>query len=661
MLPKALLAAALASSTASAFLLPSSFDAPPPGADNGHHRHHPGKNIEAAAGDEANADAMSLVSPFYHEFTKVKVPCPGCAMQVRTRGRKHRKHRKHRKDDEKKETEETFAKVDAKNDDAKTDNAKIITITDIANHINLFIKIDHTPGQDRLLVNGLELYPDVDVHGGALMAAQVPDRFDHPPHHPHHGEHDEHTHDEGDKPHHRHHDDDHEEHHEEHHDKKEEGESELKMRLRRHRKGGPVEDEDEMVEVKHRKGHKWHGDHEFEAKEGDVPPPPHHNGPPPPHHHDGPPPPPHHDGPRPPPHHNGPPPPPHHNGPPPPPHHDGPPPPPGMAFPGKHGKHAKPLVEVPLGYSMQAKTVGQDPASGMDIVSLTLQIIEVNNVFVQEIPAVNVRLIRTAEGGLMIARIDVGDEKNSDDTTANSSDETTRRPFGHHHHDNGKDRMASLREELDKCSNLLCRWKTIISSSMHSHHGGCAGKAMGKGGPKGSDADGTSDDTRPHHHHDKKPGHNNGEDMPPPHRHHAHSWVHFVKKFASLILFPVLIGVVAGIAASLIGMLVGSLMIGLWRMFFRRGQTGATHQRRHRRISKAGLRYLEEQAADEEKAGLMAEAETEAETEAEPEAVAAPLSAAMTEAEAEAAPLMVTPPQAELPPYEDRDSKTSFA
>ena len=596
MLPKALLAAALASSAASAFLLPSSFDAPPPGADNGHHRHHPGKDIEAAGSDEANADAVSLVSPFYHEFTMVKVPCPGCAMQVRPRGRMHRKHGKDNKEDEEKTAES----------DSENDDAKVVTITGLANHINLFCKIDHAPGQDRLLINGLELYPNVDVHGGALMATQVPDNFVHPPHHPHHphhgehGEHDEHMHSEGDESHHRHHDDEHhEEHHADHHEK-EEGEPELKMRLRRHRKGGPVE-----------KGHKWHGDHDIEAKEGFVPPPP------PPHHHNG-------------------------------------PPPPGMAFPGNHGKHGMPFVKVPLGYSMQARTVGQDPASGMDIISLTLQIIEVNNVFVQEIPSVNVRLIHTAEGGLMIARIDVGDEENDSDKTANSSDEATPRPFGHHHHGSSKDRIASLREELGKCSSLLCRWKAFVSSSMHSHHGGCAGKAMGKGG----DVDEKSNDARPHHHHGKKPGHSN---MPPSHRHHAHGWVHFVKRFASLVLFPILIGVVAGIAASLIGMLVGSLLIGVWRMFFRRGQTGAAHQRRHRRSSTTAPRHLEEQAVDEEKDGLLAEAEVEveveAETEAEPEAIAASLSAVTTEA----APLMATPPQAELPPYEDRDSKTSFA
>ncbi|CAK7224450.1 hypothetical protein SBRCBS47491_005555 [Sporothrix bragantina] len=538
MLPKALLAAALASSTASAFLLPPTTDVE---AQRKGHRHH--KGVGAAV---EHSDDVSMISPFYHEFTKVKVPCPGCSMQVR----KHGKHDKHHKgDDEEDDSERTEDNKDG----------KVITLTDVPNHINLFFKIDHADDGDRLLANGFEIYPNVDLYNGALMAAQAPDHFHHKGKKHHHHDDEEEEKAEHEK-HGKHH------HHEENEEEKQDGDEELKKRHRGHRKHDDDDDVEEKAKdgevMKHRKHHdKEHHEYEMaEIKEGKG------------------------------------------------------------KFHGKHhGKHGKHLVKVPLGYSMQTQVVGQDESNGMEVVALALQIIEVNNVFVQSIPAVNIRLIRTPEpnGGLMIARIDVVDEANG---------EQTKKPH-HGHHKTDEERMAALKEELDACSNILCRWKAIISSSIKAHHSGCAGKAMAKamGGDDG-EKDGKHRHHHSHHHHEEDEGDDSedGSVAPAPGRHmRHHSFGGLVKKFAAHVLLPIFIGAAVGAASFFIGFAIGTLIVGLFRLIFRRNTAKVGAQSQKVAVSTVETRHADEEAVDEEKAGLMATASEE------------------------------------LPPYEDNDTKGS--
>ncbi|CAK7222319.1 hypothetical protein SCUCBS95973_004802 [Sporothrix curviconia] len=533
MLPKALLAAALATSMASAFLLPPSTDVEV--QRKGHHHH---KGVGAAAD---SSDDVSMVSPFYHEFTKVKVPCPGCSMQVR----KHGKHHKHHKGDGEEDNDSEHT------EDNK--DGKIITLTDVPNHVNLFLKIDHADNGDRLLANGFEIYPNVDLDNGALMAVQVPDHFHHK------GK--KHHHDEEDK--------EDKEDSEEKKDKKDEknekpeGDEELKKRHRRHRKhhddDNDVEDKSEDGEVKkHRKHHgKEHHEHDMaETKEGK----------------------------------------------------------------GKfHGKHHGHLVKVPLGYSMQTQVVGQDDSNGMDVVALALQIIEVNNVFVQNIPAVNIRLIRTPEptGGLMIARIDVDGDAASEQI----------KKLDHGHRKTDEERMAALKEELDACSNILCRWKAIISSSIKAHHSGCAGKAMAKAMGGDNDDDKKDGKHRYHHHHHHEENDDSEEGSaatpaPASHMRH-HSFGHLVKKFAAHVLLPVFIGAAVGAASFFIGFAIGTVIIGLWRLAFRRNTAKVGDQSQKVAVIAVEARHANEEAVDEEKTGLMAAASEE------------------------------------LPPYEDNDAKGS--
>ncbi|KAL1894362.1 hypothetical protein Sste5346_005861 [Sporothrix stenoceras] len=549
MLPKALLAAALASSTASGFLLP-----PPTDVEMERHHHHKGGKYHNGNNDvegfEVETTDVKMVSPFYHEFTKVKVPCPGCSMQIRKHGH-----------GEKKEDSE--------------EDGKIITLTDVANHINLFFKIDHQDDGDHLLVNHFELYPNVDINGEGLLATQAPDHFHHKGKGKHHKG--------------KHHDDEKEENeHDEKHDDEEKHEhdddshdDELKKRHRRHRKHHDDDEEEKGVEGKHWKPKKDFKDVKFHHVESDN------DNKDKEFHH------------------------------------------------GKHHKHGKHLVKVPLGYAMQTMAVGQDESNGMEVVALSLEIIEVNGVFVQGIPAVTIRLIRRPEGGLMIARVDVANNE------AEKTEEKAVEALP------GKDRMDALKEELDACTNILCRWKAIISSGIKAHRGGCAGKAIAKA--FGGDADNKEDgEEKPHRHHHHKGHHHeddseksdedkeNKEEKPHRHPHHKlreHSWKQLAAKVATQILLPVLMGIVLGIFTTVVGVAVGSLLVSAWRLLFRRKTAAA-------RAAQAILitddkptpvaavvvvdRHANEEAVDEEKAGLMSTESTE-----------------------------------ELPPYQDNDKKGS--
>ncbi|KIH87332.1 hypothetical protein SPBR_04945 [Sporothrix brasiliensis 5110] len=515
MLPKALLAAALASSTASALLLP-----PPIDVEFERQSQRGGKNGEAMADAPAAMKIGTVVpaamaGPFYHEFTKVKVPCPGCSMQIRKHGHGHEED-----NDDNSET---------------TEEGQIVTLTNVDNHINLFLKIDHQADGDHLLVNHFEVYPNVDINGDGLMATQAPDHFHHK------GKHHKGKHHKG--KHHEEHEHEHDHEHEHEHEHDDHGE-ELKKRHRKHHA------DDEGFEAKHWKHKEFKDGKDFHLKK----------------------------------------------------HH------------GKHGKH---LVKVPLGYAMQTKAVGKDESNGMEAVALSLEIIQVNGEFIRGIPAVNIHLIRTPESGLMIARVDI-----------EGDGEVAAPP--------AEDRMAELKEQLDACSNFLCRWKVLIKSGIKAHRGGCAGKAMAKAfGGKG-DGD---DEDKPHrhhhhhhhhHHHDEDDENDTHEDKP--HRHHKlmrhHSWAKLARKFVSHILLPILFGVATGIAVSVIGVAVGTFVAGAWRVLFRRKAVGHTRRccKSKKTAAAAVDRHGDEAAVDEEKAGLMA-----------------------------------APSIEELPPYEDDDAKSNSA
>ncbi|EFW98868.1 hypothetical protein CMQ_4720 [Grosmannia clavigera kw1407] len=462
MLPKALFAVALASSSATAFLVLPPTDsqaAKSAKGDNG---------IDGDATDFSAATGASL-KPDVFEAAVVTVDCPGCGLTVFNKAH-------HEKD------------------------MSTAVLDDVPNFLNFFLRVERREDGDHIVINDLELYPEVDIHNSALHAMQLPV-------HPrkHHSKHHEGKH------------------HDEHHEEK----------------------EDEMKREMHH------------PKE-------------------------------------------------------------------KHDLRNRLIFEpVPLGYSLQMHTVGKDASNDMDVVALILQIIGVNDVFIQGIPAVSINLIRKPEGTLIIGSVGIeGDSKVNDvhPVPLDGPHGPPHGPHGPHHgpppphdHPHGPpppEENSAAREELEKklseCTNILCRWKVILSSHVKPH--GCGGMRKGKG----SHHDESHHDEVPEEGHKDVPaealeeGHDEKHMPYHGHHHHRHSWVRLLGNFVSHILVPVLIGVSAGVGSSVAGMIVGSLIVRLWRMFFRRPQ-----QKPENLCSNNSKAAVCEAGAVDEKAGLMTAAEAE--------------------------------------------------
>ncbi|KAI0475889.1 hypothetical protein GGR56DRAFT_674408 [Xylariaceae sp. FL0804] len=203
----------------------------------------------------------------------------------------------------------------------------------------------------------------------------------------------------------------------------------------------------------------------------------------------------------------------------------------------------------PLGFGMGSRPITSE--DGMDLIMVELQIIEVGSVFVSSVPDIQVKLLKTPTGKLVIADLDTV-------------------PSG-----------TSQKNPMDKqeeCTTFLCKWKAVMMQKFNAlrRPHGCGRRpahltGMHKGG------------FRPHHHHE-----------------HAHRFLHVFRMIATHILLPITIGVMAGITASIIGMMVGTLITFLWRTFVRRPDASGHHA--SGRCHKAAQ---SDAAVDCEKAGLM--------------------------------------------------------
>lgn len=188
-----------------------------------------------------------------------------------------------------------------------------------------------------------------------------------------------------------------------------------------------------------------------------------------------------------------------------------------------------------LGYSLQARPVARDEVRELELVMVDLQVIEVGDVFVKNIPGVRVKVVKVdGEGQMWIGGVEMVASQ-----TPTSG-------------------------EGEECETLMCKWIAFAKGKMRemkSKVGGCHG--MGKGnattvgnGNKGV-GHGTFGDDRGMLHHGH-PGHGHG------HGNHALSggpWMHdaqpkhtFGKLFKNIfvhVLMPVFIGIVAGVSVSL--------------------------------------------------------------------------------------------------------------
>jgi len=195
-----------------------------------------------------------------------------------------------------------------------------------------------------------------------------------------------------------------------------------------------------------------------------------------------------------------------------------------------------------LGFALRiSHAVPYSKEDQLDMVTVTFDVIEVGNTFVTGVPSVELKLLETPSGKLMI-----GDSQIMP----------------------AKSHTASPTDNIQECTTPLCKWRAIIADRLSKLKGfkGCGGKARpaserphhGHGRP------------RPHGHHGSHGGHGR------PHRFHHkhHGFVRFLRGIVLHIFVPVVIGIVAGITASVVGMIVGNLVVFVWRLLFRRGARG---------------------------------------------------------------------------------------
>ncbi|KAF4912339.1 hypothetical protein CGCF415_v003892 [Colletotrichum fructicola] len=227
----------------------------------------------------------------------------------------------------------------------------------------------------------------------------------------------------------------------------------------------------------------------------------------------------------------------------------------------KHPRKADPNTPQ-LGYSLAVRPVAMDKDQQLELLEIDLQIIEVGNSFVSDVPNVNVKLIKSPDGKLMIANVDMTE------TTIPTPKEDEKTPAD--------------------CTTLYCKWRAAILRNMRGKH--CGGRKHGMHGQGRHGKHGH------HGHHAHNAGH---------FRQHHHTWGQLAKNITSHILLPILIGIVAGVSVSIIGMMVGTFVVCLWRVVVRR-QSPFPRKHCRRRSRKSSHR---EAAATEEKAGLMTEQE----------------------------------------------------
>ncbi|RYP11295.1 hypothetical protein DL764_000113 [Monosporascus ibericus] len=234
-----------------------------------------------------------------------------------------------------------------------------------------------------------------------------------------------------------------------------------------------------------------------------------------------------------------------------------------------HFKGPRPLSIQNLGFGLQTRVVpSADSDDALELVVVDLQIIEVGNAFVDGIPNVEIKLVKTPSGKLMIA-----------DLAPTASETVQETPM----------------DAQEECTTTFCKWLAMAKQQFGRFR---SGKHCGGRPAHASQESGHFAGHRPHH-----PGH-----LGHGHHHHEfkHSWKHLLRNIATQILLPVAIGIMAGVTASVLGMMVGTFVVYVWRTFVRRPSSTRRRHRGHGHSSKAAVN---EAVVEEEKSGLMAHQE----------------------------------------------------
>jgi len=196
-----------------------------------------------------------------------------------------------------------------------------------------------------------------------------------------------------------------------------------------------------------------------------------------------------------------------------------------------------------LGWSLSVSHDPSSPKEGLGLVSIHLEIMEVANTFTSAIPAIEIKLLETPGGNLMIgdavildAKKQVGDEK--------------------------------------ECSTLLCKWRAIVADRLAAMKAGIK-SACGKRPAAAMTVrpTGQKHAEPAYGRHGGRPNRPHG----PGHHRRPHSQgglAKFLRGVVRHVIIPVLVGIMVGITASLVGMVVGHMLVFTWRMLFRRGDRG---------------------------------------------------------------------------------------
>lgn len=197
-------------------------------------------------------------------------------------------------------------------------------------------------------------------------------------------------------------------------------------------------------------------------------------------------------------------------------------------------------AEPDLGYALRIhKPISYFKQDEIDLLIATLEIIEVGNTFVDTVDNIELKILTTPSGKLMIGDAQV----------------TPSPPKSH---------LTNPTVDGQECTTVLCKWRAIMADKLSALKKGCDGKAHPTSHNNRPQGHGHQ---RPHGHHGGHGGHGR------PHRfsHKHHSITGFLRGVVLHVVIPVIIGVVAGITASLVGMIAGHIAIFMWRLLFRRG------------------------------------------------------------------------------------------
>jgi hypothetical protein len=216
-----------------------------------------------------------------------------------------------------------------------------------------------------------------------------------------------------------------------------------------------------------------------------------------------------------------------------------------------------------LGFRSAMSRMSIDDDGTTELLELEFHVIALGRdsdipVLVEGVPVVEMRVIRQAEGGLILASLET---KYTDlDPLAGPSPPEPAAPC--------LTRMCHLQKLV---SQRLANIRSGINNGGHSH-GDAQSQEGGHGRPGGR---------RPR------------------------TFRQLMRHFASHILLPVAIGVVAGVSASIIGMIIGTFAVCLWRVAIRYPGSARTTLRRHRRHNSRRTVLEEKKALDDEKTGLI--------------------------------------------------------